>query len=36
MSTSDSGAAHAVIRFLASPEAARAITKSGLEPIGER
>ncbi len=25
----------AVIRFLASPEAARAITKSGLEPLGK-
>lgn len=34
LSTSDSEAAHAVIRFLASPEAARAITSSGLEPVG--
>ena len=34
-STSDSDAAHAVIKFLASPEAAGAITKSGLEPIGK-
>lgn len=32
--TRDSAAAHAVIRFLASPEAAGAIAKSGLEPIG--
>ena len=31
--TRDSDAAHVVIRFLASPEAAGAITKSGLEPI---
>ena len=31
--TRDSDAAHAVIKFLASPEAARAITNSGLEPI---
>ncbi|OGQ82247.1 MAG: molybdenum ABC transporter substrate-binding protein [Deltaproteobacteria bacterium RIFCSPLOWO2_12_FULL_60_19] len=29
----DSDAAHALINFLTSPEAARAITKSGLEPI---
>lgn len=29
-------AAHALIRFLASPEAAHAITKSGLEPIANR
>jgi len=35
-STRDSDAAHALIRFLASPEAAHAITKSGLEPIGHR
>jgi molybdate transport system substrate-binding protein len=35
-STSDSEAAHAVIRFLSSSEAAAAITKSGLEPIGNR
>jgi molybdate transport system substrate-binding protein len=34
--TNDSEAAHALIRFLASPEAADAITKSGLEPIGNR
>jgi len=32
----DSDAAHALIRFLASPEAAHAITKSGLEPIANR
>jgi molybdate transport system substrate-binding protein len=31
--TSDSDAAYAVIKFLASPEAAHAITKSGLEPV---
>jgi molybdate transport system substrate-binding protein len=31
--TSDSDAAHAVISFLASPEAAHVITKTGLEPI---
>src|SRR5262245_15368218 len=36
LSTEDSDAAHALIRFLASPEAARAITNSGLEPIGNR
>ena len=36
LSTRDSDAAHAVIRFLASPEAAGAITNSGLEPIGNR
>lgn len=35
-STRDSEAAQAVIKFLASPEAARAITKSGLEPMGNR
>jgi molybdate transport system substrate-binding protein len=35
LSTRDSAAAHALIRFLASPEAARAITNSGLEPIGQ-
>ncbi|HSK31602.1 MAG TPA: substrate-binding domain-containing protein, partial [Candidatus Limnocylindria bacterium] len=34
VSTTDSDAAHAVIMFLSSPEAADAITKSGLEPIG--
>jgi molybdate transport system substrate-binding protein len=33
LSTRDSDAAHAVIKFLKSPEAAGAITKSGLEPI---
>jgi molybdate transport system substrate-binding protein len=36
LSTKDSEAAHALIRFLASPKAARAITNSGLEPIGNR
>jgi molybdate transport system substrate-binding protein len=36
VTTRDSGAAHAVIRFLASPEARDAITRSGLEPIGAR
>ena len=36
LNTRDSDAAHALIRFLASPEAARAITNSGLEPIGNR
>ena len=36
VSTRDSDAAHAVVRFLASPEAAGAITNSGLEPIGNR
>jgi molybdate transport system substrate-binding protein len=35
-STADSEAAHALIRFLASPEAAGAITKSGLEPVEHR
>jgi molybdate transport system substrate-binding protein len=35
LSTTDSDAAHALIRFLASPEAAGAITSSGLEPIGQ-
>jgi molybdate transport system substrate-binding protein len=34
--TSDSEAAYAVIKFLASPEAVSAITNSGLEPIGNR
>lgn len=34
--TTDADAARAVIRFLASAEAAPAITKSGLEPIGTR
>jgi molybdate transport system substrate-binding protein len=33
-STRDANAAHALIRFLASPEAARTIANSGLEPIG--
>jgi molybdate transport system substrate-binding protein len=33
LTTTDSDAAHALVRFLASPEAARAITNSGLEPI---
>ena len=33
LSTRDADAAHAVIKFLASPEAAGAITNSGLEPI---
>jgi molybdate transport system substrate-binding protein len=32
--TTDSDLAHSVIKFLVSPEAAYAITKSGLEPIG--
>ena len=36
VATRDADAAHAVIRFLASPEAAPAITKSGLEPITNR
>jgi molybdate transport system substrate-binding protein len=36
LSTRDSDAAHALIRFLASAEAAPAITNSGLEPIGNR
>jgi molybdate transport system substrate-binding protein len=35
-STRDSDLAHSVIKFLASPEAAHTITKSGLEPIGNR
>lgn len=35
-STRDAVAAHAVIRFLSSPEAAGAITKSGLEPLTGR
>ncbi len=34
--TRDADAARALIKFLASPEAADAITKSGLEPIGNR
>ncbi len=36
LSTGDADAARAIIRFLASPEAARAITDSGMEPIGNR
>jgi molybdate transport system substrate-binding protein len=36
VSTRDSDAAHALIRFLESPAAAHAITKSGLEPMGSR
>jgi molybdate transport system substrate-binding protein len=36
LSTRDSDAANALIRFLASPEAAHVITKSGLEPMGNR
>ena len=32
-STRNSDAAHALIKFLASPEAAHAITKSGMDPI---
>ncbi len=35
-SSSDSILAHSVIRFLASPEAANAITKSGLEAVANR
>jgi molybdate transport system substrate-binding protein len=35
VSTGDRDAAREAIRFLASPEAARAITNSGLEPIGQ-
>jgi molybdate transport system substrate-binding protein len=34
LSSRDSDAAHAIVRFLTSAEAARAITASGLEPIG--
>jgi len=34
--TRDSDSAHSVIRFLASPEAAHVITKSGLEPTANR
>lgn len=33
VSTGDSDAAHAIVRFLASPPAADAITNSGLEPL---
>jgi len=36
LSSADSDAAHAVIKFIASLEAAGAITNSGLEPIGKR
>jgi molybdate transport system substrate-binding protein len=36
VSARDREAAHAVIRFLASPEAAGVITNSGLEPVGDR
>jgi molybdate transport system substrate-binding protein len=36
LSSRDSNAARAIIAFLASPEAARAIINSGLEPIGNR
>jgi molybdate transport system substrate-binding protein len=36
VSTTDSETAHAVVKFLASAEAADAITKSGLEPIRNR
>jgi molybdate transport system substrate-binding protein len=36
VSTTDSDLAYSVITFLVSPEAAHAITKSGLEPIGNR
>jgi molybdate transport system substrate-binding protein len=35
LSTADSDAAHALVKFLASPEAVRAITNSGLEPISQ-
>ena len=35
-STGDSDAANATVKFLASPEAAGAITRSGLEPIENR
>jgi molybdate transport system substrate-binding protein len=35
-STTDSDAAHAVIKFLSSRDAAHAITKSGLEPVENR
>jgi molybdate transport system substrate-binding protein len=36
LSTGNLDAANALINFLASPEAAGAITKSGLEPVGNR
>jgi molybdate transport system substrate-binding protein len=35
VSTTDSDAAHTVVKFLGSPEAAYAITKSGLEPAAK-
>jgi molybdate transport system substrate-binding protein len=35
-STSNFALAHSVVKFFASPEADHAITKSGLEPIGNR
>jgi molybdate transport system substrate-binding protein len=35
LGTSDSAAAHALVKYLGSPEAVRAITNSGLEPIGQ-
>jgi molybdate transport system substrate-binding protein len=36
LSTTDPDAAREIVRFLASPEAARAIIESGLEPTGNR
>lgn len=36
LSTRNSDAAHALIKFLASPEAAHAIIKTGMEPIARR
>ena len=36
LSSRDKDAAHALIKFLASPDAGRAITRSGLEPIRSR
>ena len=36
VSSRDADAAHALIKFLGTPEAAHAITSSGLEPIGNR
>jgi molybdate transport system substrate-binding protein len=36
LSTTDPDAAREIVRFLASPEAARAIIDSGLEPTGNR
>jgi molybdate transport system substrate-binding protein len=35
LGTSDSAAAHALVKYLGSPEAVRAISNSGLEPIGQ-